>query len=79
MLCAVFAEFVKRGAAAIMALYKYEHTFSCIHIRHIGIHNFPKRCTRYVAYPNCMHIKISVNQAVYVFYNKATSQIEKQC
>jgi hypothetical protein len=43
--------------------------------RHKGIHHFPKCCTRCVAYPNYMHIKTSVNQTVYVFYNKATSQI----
>jgi hypothetical protein len=38
-------------------------------------HHFPKYCTRYVAYPNYMHMKTSVNQIVNVFYNKAASQI----
>jgi hypothetical protein len=54
---------------------KYSYIRFLAFILGISIHHFPTCCTRYVAYQNVMPMKTSVKQTVYVFYNKATSQI----
>jgi hypothetical protein len=40
---------------------KYKSMFSIHILVHVGMHCFPKCCTRYVAHPNLTNIEMSVN------------------